>query len=151
MTVIASGASTLTPQGFKRTPTQDLAELRRDSGAWWAGERRLSDPLTPEDVAELRTVRGLRVRWPYNEGRQEAIALITALAAAGAVTLPVMGMGGISSAEDVVEFIMAGAAVVQVGTHNFVHLRAGEQLIAGLTAWMQAEGVQTLDEIRGIL
>ncbi|WP_127575135.1 dihydroorotate dehydrogenase [Paenibacillus barengoltzii] len=68
-----------------------------------------------------------------------------------AVTLPVMGMGGISSAEDVIEFIMAGAAVVQVGTHNFVHLRAGEQLITDLTAWMKAEGVQTLDEIRGIL
>jgi dihydroorotate dehydrogenase (NAD+) catalytic subunit len=68
-----------------------------------------------------------------------------------AVTIPVMGMGGISSAEDIVEFIMAGAAVVQVGTYNFVHLRAGEQLVDDLTAWMSREGIQTLDEIRGIL
>lgn len=68
-----------------------------------------------------------------------------------AVTIPVMGMGGISSAEDIVEFIMAGAAVVQVGTHNFVNLRAGEQLVRELEAWMSREGIQTLDEIRGIL
>ncbi|WP_068785658.1 dihydroorotate dehydrogenase [Paenibacillus phocaensis] len=68
-----------------------------------------------------------------------------------AVTIPVMGMGGISSAEDIVEFIMAGAAVVQVGTYNFVHLRAGEQLLEDLEAWFHLEGVRTLDEIRGIL
>ncbi|MCK8486779.1 dihydroorotate dehydrogenase [Paenibacillus sp. MBLB2552] len=68
-----------------------------------------------------------------------------------AVTIPVMGMGGISSAEDVVEFIMAGAAVVQVGTHNFVNLRAGEQLVRELEAWLSREGIQNLDEIRGIL
>ncbi|MBW4839099.1 MAG: dihydroorotate dehydrogenase, partial [Paenibacillaceae bacterium] len=66
-------------------------------------------------------------------------------------TIPVMGMGGISSAEDVVEFIMAGAAVVQVGTHNFVNLRAGEQLVRELEAWLSREGIQNLDEIRGIL
>lgn len=68
-----------------------------------------------------------------------------------AVNVPVMGMGGISCAEDIVEFIMAGAAVVQVGTHNFVNLRAGEQLIEDLATWMSREGIQTLDEIRGIL
>lgn len=68
-----------------------------------------------------------------------------------AVTIPVMGMGGIGSAEDVIEFIMAGAAVIQVGTHNFVNLRAGEQLVAELEAFMRQEGIRTLDEIRGIL
>ncbi|WP_311283805.1 dihydroorotate dehydrogenase [Paenibacillus macerans] len=68
-----------------------------------------------------------------------------------AVTIPVMGMGGISSAEDIIEFIMAGAAVVQIGTYNFVQPRAGEQLVAGLTEFMRAEGILNLDEIRGIL
>jgi dihydroorotate dehydrogenase (NAD+) catalytic subunit len=68
-----------------------------------------------------------------------------------AVTIPVMGMGGISSAEDIVEFIMAGATVIQVGTHNFVNLRAGERLVSDLEAWMNREGIQALDEIRGIL
>lgn len=68
-----------------------------------------------------------------------------------AVTFPVMGMGGISSTEDIIEFIMAGATVIQVGTYNFVQMRAGEQLVAGLTAFMEQEGISSLDEIRGIL
>lgn len=68
-----------------------------------------------------------------------------------AVSIPVVGMGGIQSAEDIVEFIMAGAAVVQVGTHNFVNLRAGEQLIDELQAFMEREKIEALDEIRGIL
>lgn len=68
-----------------------------------------------------------------------------------AVTFPVMGLGGISSTEDIIEFIMAGATVIQVGTHNFVQLRAGEQLIAGLESFMEREGISSLDEIRGIL
>jgi dihydroorotate dehydrogenase (NAD+) catalytic subunit len=68
-----------------------------------------------------------------------------------AVTIPVMGMGGISSAEDIIEFIMAGAEVVQIGTHNFVHLCAGEQLVKDLENWMVREGVNSLSEIRGII
>ncbi|WP_019638678.1 dihydroorotate dehydrogenase [Paenibacillus fonticola] len=68
-----------------------------------------------------------------------------------AVAIPVVGMGGISSAEDIIEYIMAGAAAVQVGTHNFVHLRAGEQLIDGVESFMRREGIGSLDEIRGII
>ncbi|MNP46318.1 Dihydroorotate dehydrogenase B (NAD(+)), catalytic subunit [compost metagenome] len=68
-----------------------------------------------------------------------------------AVTIPVIGMGGISSATDIIEFIMAGATVIQVGTHNFVNLRAGEQLLQDLENFMIKENISTLDEIRGIL
>lgn len=68
-----------------------------------------------------------------------------------AVTIPVMGMGGITSANDIIEFIMAGAEVVQVGTYNFMNLHAGTQLLQDLEAWMQAEKINSLDEIRGII
>ncbi|MOA23713.1 Dihydroorotate dehydrogenase B (NAD(+)), catalytic subunit [compost metagenome] len=68
-----------------------------------------------------------------------------------AVTIPVIGMGGISSATDIIEFIMAGATVVQVGTYNFVQLRAGEQLLHDLENFMIQENISSLDEIRGIL
>lgn len=68
-----------------------------------------------------------------------------------AVSIPVVGMGGISSVEDMIEYIMAGAEAVQIGTYNFVNLHAGEELVAGLTAWMEKEKVQSLDEIRGIV
>ncbi|MBN3527417.1 dihydroorotate dehydrogenase [Paenibacillus apiarius] len=67
------------------------------------------------------------------------------------VTIPVMGMGGIASASDVIEFIMAGAEVVQVGTYNFMNLRAGEELLAGIRSFMELENIQSLDEIRGII
>ncbi|GIO37333.1 dihydroorotate dehydrogenase B (NAD(+)), catalytic subunit [Paenibacillus antibioticophila] len=67
------------------------------------------------------------------------------------VDIPVMGMGGISSAEDIIEFIMAGAAVIQVGTYNFINIRAGIDLVGGVERFMRDQGIQSLDEIRGIL
>jgi dihydroorotate dehydrogenase (NAD+) catalytic subunit len=67
------------------------------------------------------------------------------------VHIPIMGMGGIASSEDIIEFIMAGATVVQVGTYNFMNLRAGEELIDGVKAFMEQENIASLDEIRGIV
>lgn len=67
------------------------------------------------------------------------------------VNVPVVGMGGIASAEDVLEFIMAGAEAVQVGTYNFVNVQAGAELAAGVERFMVAEGIRSLSEIRGIL
>ncbi|GIP30209.1 dihydroorotate dehydrogenase B (NAD(+)), catalytic subunit [Paenibacillus sp. J23TS9] len=66
------------------------------------------------------------------------------------LSIPVMGMGGITSAADIIEFIIAGAEVVQVGTYNFMNLRAGEELLAGLQSLMLQENISSLDEIRGI-
>ncbi|KGE17249.1 dihydroorotate dehydrogenase [Paenibacillus wynnii] len=67
------------------------------------------------------------------------------------VTIPVIGMGGITSATDIIEFIMAGATVVQVGTYNFMNLRAGNELVEELEQFMIQENIRSLDEIRGIV
>lgn len=67
------------------------------------------------------------------------------------VTIPVIGMGGITSATDIIEFIMAGATVIQVGTYNFMNLRAGSSLVEELEQFMLQENIQSLDEIRGII
>jgi dihydroorotate dehydrogenase (NAD+) catalytic subunit len=67
------------------------------------------------------------------------------------VKIPIMGMGGIASAHDVIEFIMAGASIIQVGTYNFMNLRAGEQLVSGILQFMEQENISSLDEIRGII
>ena len=67
------------------------------------------------------------------------------------VTIPIIGMGGITSASDIIEFIMAGATVVQVGTYNFMNLRAGSELVDELEQLMLQENIRTLDEIRGIV
>lgn len=67
------------------------------------------------------------------------------------VDIPVMGMGGITSAKDAIEFIMAGSTCIQVGTENFINPKIGLEIIDGIEKFMEAEGIKTLDEIRGIL
>lgn len=68
-----------------------------------------------------------------------------------AVTIPVVGMGGIMTAEDVIEFIMAGAACVQLGTVNFANPKIGQEIIEDLNRFMDENGIKSLDEIRGII
>lgn len=68
-----------------------------------------------------------------------------------AVAIPVMGMGGITSAEDALEFIIAGAAAVQVGTANFSDTLAMPKIIAGMNAWLDAHGIADVNELRGTL
>lgn len=70
---------------------------------------------------------------------------------AHAVSLPVVGMGGITCAEDALEFIMAGATAVQVGTANFTDTLAMSKIIEGLNAWCDRHGVQRLAELRDTL
>ncbi len=68
-----------------------------------------------------------------------------------AVAIPVMGMGGITCAEDALEFIIAGAAAVQVGTANFSDTLAMPKIIAGINAWLDAHGIADVNELRGTL
>ena len=67
------------------------------------------------------------------------------------VSIPVIGMGGITRAEDALEFIIAGASAVQVGTANFTDTLAMPKIIEGLNEWMDAHGVKNIEEIRGTL
>jgi hypothetical protein len=83
MTMTSGGPTTLTPYGYQRTPSAGVGELRRQDGGWVAGGEPLADPPGPDDVARLRGLRGLAVRWPYEDGRQEMIGLLAGLAAAG--------------------------------------------------------------------
>ncbi len=65
-----------------------------------------------------------------------------------AVSIPVIGVGGIESWQDVVEFMLAGATAVQIGTANFVNPRASEDAVEGLTSYVNNE---KLDSIRAII
>jgi len=69
--------------------------------------------------------------------------------AANAVKIPVIGMGGIATAEDAIEFILAGATAVSVGAMNFVNPYATEEIIAGIEAYMERYGVQDIKELIG--
>ena len=70
---------------------------------------------------------------------------------AHAVKIPVMGIGGIAAWRDAVEFIMAGATAVQVGTATFTKPDIALDIIEGIEAVMEKEGITNLSEIRGIV
>lgn len=67
------------------------------------------------------------------------------------VDIPVIGIGGIASAEDAIEFIMAGAHAVQVGSANFMKPDITLDIIDGIQDFMDKEGLKDLSEIRGIV
>lgn len=79
------------------------------------------------------------------------IAVRMTYEAASAVNIPVIGMGGIMTYEDAIEFIMAGASAIQVGTANFIDYKSMENIIDGISNFMEEENIGNLDEIRGII
>ena len=79
------------------------------------------------------------------------IAVRMAWQAARAVRIPVIGIGGISSASDALEFLIAGCRAVQVGTANFVDPGVYERILAGLTEHMQRHGINDINALVGTL
>jgi dihydroorotate dehydrogenase (NAD+) catalytic subunit len=69
--------------------------------------------------------------------------------AAKAIRIPVIGMGGITTAEDAVEFLLAGATAVQVGTASYADPRAVERLAKSLTAWCRDNHVERVTDLTG--
>lgn len=67
------------------------------------------------------------------------------------VDCPVVGMGGISSWQDAIEFIMAGATAIQVGAANFINPHVMIDIIEGMKKFMKEQGIQNLEEIRGVI
>jgi dihydroorotate dehydrogenase (NAD+) catalytic subunit len=68
-----------------------------------------------------------------------------------AVSIPIVGLGGIEKPTDVVEYLLAGAAAVEVGTAHFVDPRASEQLIKGLERWCETDNTLKISTLRGQL
>jgi dihydroorotate dehydrogenase (NAD+) catalytic subunit len=69
--------------------------------------------------------------------------------AAKAVKIPIIGMGGIQNADDAIEFLMAGASAVAVGTANFYEPQTALQVIAGIRKFMERKGLKDVREITG--
>lgn len=79
------------------------------------------------------------------------VALRMVYDVAHAVKIPVIGLGGISSAADAIEFLMCGATAIQIGTANFVDPTVTIKVIEGLDSWLDAHGCQSVHEIIGAL
>jgi len=67
--------------------------------------------------------------------------------ASHSVSIPVIGMGGIASGEDAIEFMMAGASAVSVGTMNFAEPRTTEMVIKGIEQYMESQGMTDIKDI----
>ena len=70
---------------------------------------------------------------------------------AKAVNIPVVGLGGIMTAEDAIEFLMAGATAVEIGTANFIDPAVTIKVRDGINDWLDAHGCRSLSEIVGAL
>lgn len=112
-------------------------------------------------ICAINTVLGLRVdirrrkpvlpraRGGLSGPAIKPIALRMVYDIANAVRVPVIGCGGIASGEDAVEFLMAGATAVQVGTATFANPRAPLDVLEGLESWLAANNVSDVREIIG--
>lgn len=79
------------------------------------------------------------------------VALRMVYQAAQSVKIPIIGMGGISCAEDAIEFILAGATAVSVGTANFNNPRITEEIIDGISNYMKQHNVDDINDLIGIV
>ena len=79
------------------------------------------------------------------------IALRMVYQAAQVVDIPIIAMGGITTAEDAIEFIMAGASMVSVGTANFYNPYASLEIVEGIEEYLRQNAISNIDEIRGIV
>jgi dihydroorotate dehydrogenase (NAD+) catalytic subunit len=77
------------------------------------------------------------------------IALRMVYEAAHAVSIPVIGMGGVTAAEDVIEFMLAGATAVQVGTASYADPRAVERIAQGVRDWCQRHHIDKISSLTG--
>ena len=70
---------------------------------------------------------------------------------AEAVKIPVIGLGGISTAKDAIEFLMAGATAIEIGTANFLDPAVSIKVRDGINDWLDAHGCQSVSEIIGVI
>jgi dihydroorotate dehydrogenase (NAD+) catalytic subunit len=77
------------------------------------------------------------------------VALAMVYEVAGVVKVPVVGCGGIMTATDAIEFLMAGASAVQVGTATFANPRTPLDILEGIEVFMEKEGISRLSDLVG--
>lgn len=79
------------------------------------------------------------------------VALRQVWLCASQLSIPVIGLGGIFSARDALEFILVGATAIQIGTATFIDPTAPMRILADMRTWMEEEGLESLDELRSSL
>ncbi len=101
--------------------------------------------------AETRQPRHSNVTGGLSGPAIKPIALRLVYETAKSVKIPIVGMGGIITAEDAVEFLLAGATAVQIGTASYADPRAAERLAKGLESWCKSHAVERVASLTGAL
>ena len=128
----------------------DIGEMARAAEAGGADVISLINTLTGMKIDINRRSFALANKTGGMSGPAiKPIAVRMVYQAAQAVKLPIIGMGGITNSEDALEFIMAGATAVSVGTANFFNPYATMEIAEGIQAFMKEQGVQDIQELIG--
>ena len=146
-------AATKRPLIVKLTPNvTDITEIAKAAEAAGADGISLINTLLGMAVdARTRRPKLARVVGGYSGPAVKPVALRMVWQVAQAVSVPVLGMGGISTGEDAVEFMLAGATAVAVGTANFVNPTATVDVINGIIDYCESQGVKDVNELIGAL
>lgn len=128
----------------------DIAEMARAVEAGGADAVSLINTLTGMKIDINKRTFALANKTGGLSGPAiKPVAVRMVYQAAHAVKIPVLGMGGISCAEDALEFIMAGAKMVAAGTANFHNPAVTEEIIDGIKEFMKKNGVKDINELTG--
>ncbi|MCI9535721.1 MAG: dihydroorotate dehydrogenase [Lachnospiraceae bacterium] len=128
----------------------DIGEMARAAEAGGADVISLINTLTGMKIDINRRSFALANKTGGMSGPAiKPIAVRMVYQAAQAVKLPIIGMGGITNSEDALEFIMAGATAVSVGTANFFNPYATVEIAEGIQAFMKEQGVRDIQELIG--
>ena len=141
------------PLIVKLTPNvTSIAQLARVAADTGADALSVSNTFLAMAIdAEERKPRLSNVTGGLSGPAIKPIALRMVWEASRAVKIPVLGMGGIVTAEDAVEFMLAGATAVQVGTASYADPRATERLAKGLESWCKSHDVEKVSSLTGAL
>ncbi len=139
------------PVIMKLTPNvTDIAEIARAAEAGGADAVSLINTLTGMKIDISRRSFALANKTGGVSGPcVKPVAVRMVYQVTNAVKIPVIGMGGIASAEDALEFIMAGATAVSVGTANFYQPDVTEKIIQGIADFMEQQKVEDIHELIG--
>jgi dihydroorotate dehydrogenase (NAD+) catalytic subunit len=146
-------AATRRPVIVKLSPNvTDIAEIARAVEAEGADAVSLINTLLGMAIdARTRRPKLARVVGGLSGPAIKPVALRMVWQVSNAIALPVLGMGGIMTGEDAVEFMLAGASAVAVGTANFVDPTASQRVVDGLTEYCVRNGVARVSDLVGAL
>ncbi len=146
-------AATGLPVIVKLTPNvTDIAAIAAAVEAEGADAVSLINTLTGMSVdIELRVPHLRNVTGGLSGPAIRPVALRMVWQAVRRVSIPVIGLGGIMTAGDALEFLIAGARAVQVGTALFVQPRACEEVLAGIEAYLERHGIEDVNDVIGSL